>query len=212
MRGAEQLAAATGTSIAGGDVVAAPALFAAITAVGWADSAAQLVGRDGALPGDIIGVTGRLGGRPARPLPRLREGRALAAAGVHAMIDLSDGLGTDAAHIARASAVDLHIELASLPLADGLAEACAARGVDARRAAAENGEDYELCFCIPPDARGRIESALRDASADAPTWIGHVRAPTPTDAGTGTGPGAGAAVFSDERGQPLRLQGFEHRW
>jgi thiamine-monophosphate kinase len=225
MRGAELLAAATDTTIAGGDVVAAPALFAAITAVGWADTPEQLVGRDGALPGDVIGVTGRLGGRPSRPLPRLREGRALAAAGAHAMIDLSDGLATDASHIARASAVDLRIELASLPLAEGLAEDRAARGLDARRAAAENGEDYELCFCIARDARAGAEAALREVSADAPTWIGHVHAPTRADgpragesapagerARAGESTGAGVAVFSDERGQPLRLQGFEHRW
>lgn len=243
MRGAEQLAATTDTTIAGGDVVAAPALFIGVTAVGWADSSEQLVGRDGALPGDIIGITGRLGGRPARPQPRLREGQALAAAGAHAMIDLSDGLAADAAHLARASAVDLHIELASLPLAEGLAEACAAAGADPRRAAAESGEDYELCFCIAPSARAHVEAALREISGALPTWIGDVRAPasiedpgqgavagagarsTPDiNAGAGTAvgreaiagapatTGTGAAVFSDERGERLRLQGFEHRW
>ena len=237
MRGAEQLATVTDTTIAGGDVVTAPALFISVTAVGWADSAEQLVGRDGALPGDLVGVTGRLGGRPSRPLPRLREGQALAAAGAHAMIDLSDGLAADAAHLARASAVDLHIELASLPLAEGLAEACAATGADPRRAAAENGEDYELCFCVAPGARARVEAALREISGAAPTWIGDVRARAPAEdpgpeavagrgapaiggapaspgaaAGARNTAGAGTAVFSDERGERLRLQGFEHRW
>ncbi len=207
MRGTEQLAMATDTTIAGGDVVAAPALFVSVTAVGWADSSEQLVGRDGARPGDIVGVTGRLGGRPSRPLPRLREGQALAAAGAHAMIDLSDGLAADAAHLARASAVNLRLELASLPLAEGLVEASAATGADPRRAAAENGEDYELCFCIAPSARARVESALREISGAPPTWIGDVRAPSSAES-----PGEGAAVFLDERGERLRLQGFEHRW
>src|SRR5205807_2715390 len=140
--------ARTGTSIAGGDVVGAPALMVSVTAVGWADSEDQLVGRDGAKPGDLVGVTGDLGGagaglavmegraprtagaeaalaRVRRPWPRLREGRALAAAGVHAMIDLSDGLATDAGHIACASGARLLLRLAALPLADGVAEVCA---------------------------------------------------------------------------------------
>src|SRR6202035_2038678 len=101
MLGAEELAELTGTTIAGGDVVAAPALFASVTIVGWAERDQKLLGRDGARPGDLVGVTGVLGRRPQRPSPKLREGRAMAPAGAHAMIDLSDGLATDARHIAE---------------------------------------------------------------------------------------------------------------
>ena len=141
VEGMEELAGRCGATIAGGDVIRAPALVVTVAVTGWADSEEELVGRDGARPGrprrghrDAGRLRGRRGScspaarsrrprrsaRHLRPEPRLAAGRALAAAGATAMIDLSDGLATDAAHVAARSGVQLRVRLADLPLAEGV--------------------------------------------------------------------------------------------
>jgi thiamine-monophosphate kinase len=201
------LAQRTGCTLAGGDVVSGPALYVSVAVTGWAKSADELVYRSGARPGDLVGVTGELGGageglrllrtegrprgpraagrgpvvRHLRPEPRLDVGRALARAGATAMIDVSDGLATDALHLATASGVAIELRLADVPLAAGATP----------ESAATAGDDYELLFAAPPDLRGAIEAA-----ADV-TWLGDVRA------------GAGLVVRAAD-GSPVALTGFEH--
>lgn len=198
MLGAEELAQETDTTIAGGDVVSGPALFASVTIVGWAERDQKLIGRESARPGDLVGVTGTLGGRPRRPMPRLREGRAIAPAGAHAMIDISDGLATDARHIAESSKMALKIDLDQLPIDERTQSTADALGIPAWEAAATVGEDYELCVCVPPRRADRVSAACERTGTKL-TWVGHVSEGWP-------------GVVLRHEGRKQTLTGFEHRW
>jgi thiamine-monophosphate kinase len=220
-RGAQMLADECGVTIAGGDVTSSTTLTVTFAVVGWTRDPAELVGRDGAAPGDLIGVTGVLGAsgaglaviageapgldaevaarlreRYARPHPRLDAGRALGAAGATAMIDISDGIATDAAHLARRSGVRIEISLDALPLAAGVAEVAAARDEDPRTFAATAGEDYELCVCLPPSGESVVETTFASRSITVGfTVVGRVVA------------GGAGVVF---RGASGPISGFEH--
>ncbi len=190
--GLTQLAEATGTTLAGGDVTRAPVLALAITVVGHAPDPERLVSRSGGRPGDVLVVTGDLGAaaaglllldrdgptagpepgpeaalvaRQLEPHPRLDAGRALAGAGATAMIDLSDGLAGDAAQLAAASGVGARIDASALPIAPGVREVATANGREALELAASGGEDYELLAALPAD---RVEGAIAAVGAAAP--------------------------------------------
>jgi thiamine-monophosphate kinase len=187
--GMQALASQHGVTVVGGDITRAAELTVAVTVVGWTDDPAGIVGRDGAKAGDLVCVTGQLGGAGAwlegveagreayaRPHPRLKEGRALAAAGARAMIDISDGLATDAGHLGRSSGVRLELSLEALPVADAARRLTVSPG----EFAATAGEDYELCACIPPSAKTAAEAAAESwASGAGLTWVGRVVAGEP---------------------------------
>jgi len=134
-----------GVPVIGGDTTASELLVLSVTALGHSK---RVPGRGGAVPGDALVVTGPLGaagaafrdGRYVRPPVRIEEGKRLAAT-AHALIDVSDGLGPDAAHIAERSGCRLAIDLEHVPLAPG--------------ATVEDlgfGEDFELLAAVPDPA------------------------------------------------------------
>jgi thiamine-monophosphate kinase len=147
--------AETGVPVRGGDTTAAPQLVLSVTAIGRGD---RVPGRSGARAGDAIVVTGPLGAAGAafraggfvRPPLRIREGRTLARH-AHAMLDISDGLAVDAAHLARRSGCRVEIELESVPLADGATVADLAFG-----------EDYELLAAVERPGRFAVIGRCRD--------------------------------------------------
>jgi thiamine-monophosphate kinase len=213
----------SGTAVLGGDVTRSPVLLLAVTVVGHASGADQLVGRDGASPGEALAVTGQLGGaaaglllleRPAlaasldrnlaadlvrrqlEPTPRLGAGAALASHGATAMIDVSDGLGADAAQLAAASGVRAELELDRLPVQPGVRETAAAAELDEHDLAAAGGEDYELLAALPKDRVADATAAAAAAGIEL-TVIGK------------TAPGQGVEVRAPD-GSTRAPAGFDH--
>ena len=159
-----------GTGLAGGDMVAAPVLTLSITALGDLQGRTPVT-RGGARPGDVVAVAGRLGwaaaglavlGRGFRspvavvgaqrvPEPPYAAGPAAADAGATAMIDTSDGLLADLAHIAEASQVSIDVRSELVEVPQRLTEVASALGADARHWALTGGEDQALVATFPPD-------------------------------------------------------------
>ncbi len=165
-----------GCLIIGGDTVASPGgLSFTLTVIGEAD-ADKVVYRKGARPGDTIWVSGDLGFAAAglellrreiepanrefdlfrekhlNPLARVELGQQLAESGLaHAMMDLSDGLATDLAHLCKQSGVGAHLFARDLPGVAALAAVAQRTGSNAERWAISGGEDYELLFTAAPD-------------------------------------------------------------
>lgn len=206
----------TGGTLLGGDLARSPGpVMISVTVAGAAE---RPVERSGAGPGDELWVTGRLGGAAtaaadwtkglepdprarrafARPRPRIREARWLARrTELTALIDISDGLAGDAAHVAAASGAGLDLRLEAVPLAEVLEE-WADRGAAVRRAVT-GGEDYELLLAA---RRGTVEEeveAFRREFGTPLTRVGEVTE------------GEGVR-WLDEDGSPVGLEpgGYDH--
>jgi thiamine-monophosphate kinase len=160
-------AAASGATIAGGDLTSADQLWLSVA--------------EGAQHDDL-----RLQKQFA-PQPRFGAGRALAANGATAMIDISDGLARDAGHIGDASGVRLTISLPQIPLDAGIEDA---------KFAAASGEEYELLATLPAEKLAQARAAVAETGV-ALTEIGRVEE------------GAGAEL-QGTNGEAVAVRGFDH--
>ena len=145
-----------GVSIVGGETSRSPGpLFVNVSIVGWVERSRCVV-RSGGRVGDVLFVTGRLGGsRAGKHLdftPRLAEARWLVAHfKPHAMMDVSDGLAADLPRLAKASSCGFTLAEPRVPITHGctLAQALG------------DGEDFELLFALPPQDVAGLEREWR---------------------------------------------------
>jgi thiamine-monophosphate kinase len=167
-RGLRRAASPFEVSIVGGETSNTSGPIAiSVTVIGFVEKP-RVASRRGGRSGDDLFVTGRLGGALKRKhskfVARITESRWLTKNfSIHAMMDLSDGLGADLPRLARASKVGFDIQLENLPVA---------RGATIDNAISE-GEDYELLFAVSPHDRKRLERKWRQRFPKLPlTRIG----------------------------------------
>ena len=201
VEGYREVSALCGAPLLGGDTTFSPdRICINVTVLGSCPAGTARL-RSTAQPGDLVCVTGPLGDsggglkvilgglertgaagvlveRHYRPVPRVREGQVLAGTpGVHAMMDISDGIASDLRHILEASGVGAEIDTQALPLSAELRAVSGRQGWDAVEIALTGGEDYELLFTmaegtspdLPHTVIGRITEA-RDL-----VWLGSSR-------------------------------------
>jgi thiamine-monophosphate kinase len=167
-RGLSRAAARFNVSIVGGETSGTPGPAAISVSVAGFVEKERFLSRRGGKIGDDLFVTGRLGGtlrkKHLRFMPRIKESRWLTANfSIHAMIDLSDGVGADLPRLARMSKVGFQIDKQKLPLA---------RGAKIDNAISD-GEDYELLFAISSRDRNRLQKSWRKRFPKVPlTRIG----------------------------------------
>jgi thiamine-monophosphate kinase len=194
------LGAEHAVTVVGGDTSASPVGWIVnVTLLG--ETARPPLLRSTARVGDVVAVTGALGRSAAglavlerpetpnvpaellaetteahlRPRPRVKEGQWLGAAGgVSAMIDLSDGLATDLAHIAEESGVAGCVGLSRVPLDPSTRAVARALGRDPLPWATGGGEDYELLLTCEPSAFDRLADGLARATGTPLTAIGEI--------------------------------------
>jgi thiamine-monophosphate kinase len=173
-----------GCRLIGGDTVTAPTLAVSVTALGQLVDERRVLRRDGAQPGDLVGVIGGLGLAAAglellraeahellaahpelaeahrRPVALVEAAAPLVLAGASAAIDVSDGLGRDLGHIAEASGVGMRLDAERLAATAGVAAAVEHLGIEALELVVGGGEDQALAFTLPPRRLGRLDAAL----------------------------------------------------
>ncbi|MDD1706499.1 MAG: thiamine-phosphate kinase [Methanoregulaceae archaeon] len=157
LTGAKACCESCGAVLAGGDLDAHRELTIVSSGIGFAEGG-KVVRRHGAVPGDLIGITGPLGRAQAalegysrykrvllEPVPRVNEGLILASGGVSSMMDISDGLVLSLYDLLDANRCGYSIDSNLLPLLEGVP------AEKSREYALFGGGDFELLFTCPPD-------------------------------------------------------------
>ena len=184
--GMAEEARSIGVGLVGGDISEGGDLSLSVAMIGVLKGRA--ITRSGARTGDLICVTGTLGGaagglmllraggldnesaerlaaRQLRPRARTIEGPLLAEHGATAMIDVSDGLLADLIHVLDASEVGCELDPASIPVDPDLAAAGLPQEAEPLELALTGGEDFELIFTLPPSEEEQMGRALAEAGA-----------------------------------------------
>jgi thiamine-monophosphate kinase len=206
-------------ALVGGDISRTPEHVVVDSIVVGEVERGRAVLRSGAKPGDQIYVTGSLGGaaytlrdtgrqswrashgpeesfREATPHPRVELGSALGSRRLAtAMIDVSDGLSSDLAHLCRESGVGARVEAARLPL-DPLLKQAGLKKSDALSLALNGGEDFELLFTVRPRRTAAVEKLRGQVNV---TRIGEI-----------TNDACRIELVEGRRTRTLKPGGFEH--
>lgn len=175
--GAREAAVAHGAELVAGDLaLAAGPAGLSVSAMGRLDGSASPVGRDRAVPGQRVLLTGPVGGslasgRHLEITPRLQEGRALWQAGATAMMDVSDGLAVDLYRLARASGVAIELEAGAVPIHRDADVAEAEDGRSRLWHALHDGEDHELVACIAGQDLDLEAAAIGRVVEGAGLWL-----------------------------------------
>jgi len=211
-----------GMRLIGGDTVKSDqGLVLSVTVLGEV-LAGRAVYRAGARPGDQIWVSGYLGQAAAGlelcrlgyprldaypelaaahldPVPETALGRLLGESGLAtAMIDMSDGLATDLAHICDESGVGAEVRAETLPVCVATRRAAVEFGLDLRRLTIAGGEDYRLLFTAPAGAAAQVEALAGQAAGKRLFLVGEIV------------PGHGVALCDEGRVEPITYQGYDH--
>ncbi|TCP55953.1 thiamine-phosphate kinase [Tumebacillus sp. BK434] len=222
--GVQEICTEYGTHVVGGDVVNTAGPFViSVTVLGEVEAGKALL-RSGARPGDLIYLTGTVGGSAAglewleqgqglalseqqrqdllrfhqRPAPQVQGGRILLHSGACTSAnDVSDGVASELNEIAKMSGVQLVVNAEQIPVHDSVRAYADLRGLDPLQWALFGGEDYQLIGTIEAAKRAQLEALFATAGLTL-TFIGQVEA------------GSGVVLVQDGARRELRAKGFNH--
>ena len=221
--GIQEAALKYGVKVVGGDITSSKfGMVINVSITGYADKG-KVISQDGAKPGDLIAVTGKLGGSLAglltlmnpnleldpdirakaldkhyRPTPRVKEGVLLAATGkIHAMKDISDGLAKEINTIANTSGVKAVVDAAKIPVSPFAEEIARLLNKDPLEMAIQGGEEYELLFTFASKDYNLLNE-LANRHKISMHLIGQIEE------------GDGVLIEASDKIEPLHFKGYQH--